>query len=212
LGEDASTRAISVLAVDDHALLREGIAAVIEAEPGLRYAGGAGSAREGLDMYRACRPDVTLLDIQLPDQSGLDLLATIKLEDALARVIVLTTYRGDALASRALKAGAQGYLLKSMLQSELVNAIRAVHGGLKYLPAEIAMELSTHIGEEALSDRELEVLRRVAAGGSNKRIGMELGISEQTVKGHLKNILGKLSANDRTHAVTIAVRRGIIQV
>lgn len=202
----------SVLAVDDHALLREGIAAVIDAEPGLRYAGGAGTAREGLALFRTLRPDVTLLDIQLPDMSGIDLLAALRQERPDARVIVLTTYRGDALASRALKAGALGYLLKSMLQSDLVSAVRAVHAGRKYVPAEIAMELSARLGDQELSARELEVLRMVSAGSSNKRIGMQLGISEQTVKGHLKNILGKLSANDRTHAVTIAVQRGIIAV
>jgi DNA-binding NarL/FixJ family response regulator len=203
---------VSVLAVDDHALLREGIAAVIDGEPGLHYAGGAGTAREGLALFRSLRPDVTLLDIQLPDMSGIDLLVTIRRESPDARIIVFTTYRGDALASRALKAGALGYLLKSMLQSDLVAAVRAVHAGRKYVPAEIAMELSARLGDQELSERELEVLRMVAAGSSNKRIGMHLGISEQTVKGHLKNIMGKLSANDRTHAVTIAVQRGIIAV
>jgi len=203
---------VSVLAVDDHALLREGIAAVIDGEPGMRYAGGADSAREGLALFRSLRPDVTLLDIQLPDMSGIDLMAAIREESPQARVIMLTTYRGDALASRALKAGALGYLLKSMLQSDLVAAIRAVQAGRKYVPAEIAMELSARLGDQDLSARELEVLRMVAVGGSNKRIGANLGISEQTVKGHLKNILGKLAAKDRTHAVTIAVQRGIISV
>lgn len=202
----------SVLAVDDHALLREGIAAVIDSEPGLRYVGGAGTARDGLALFRSLRPDVTLLDIQLPDMSGIDLLLALRQERPDARVIVLTTYRGDALASRALKAGALGYLLKSMLQSDLVAAVRAVHAGRKYVPAEIAMELSARLGDQELSARELEVLRMVAIGCSNKRIGLQLGISEQTVKGHLKNILGKLSANDRTHAVTIAVQRGILSV
>ena len=203
---------ITVLAIDDHPLLREGIAAVIESEPGMRYVGGACSAREGLDLFRSLRPDVTLLDIKLPDMSGIDLMAALRQEFPQARVIMLTTYRGDALASRALKAGALGYLLKSMLQSDLVAAIRAVHAGRKYVPAEIAVELSARLGDQDLSGRELEVLRMVAAGCSNKRIGIDLGISEQTVKGHLKNIMGKLSAKDRTHAVTIAVQRGIIVV
>lgn len=203
---------IAVLAIDDHPLLRDGIAAVIESEPGMRYVGGACSAQEGLDMFRSLKPDVTLLDIMLPDMSGIDLMAGLRQESPQARVIVLTTYRGDALASRALKAGALGYLLKSMLQSHLVAAIRAVHAGRKYVPAEIAMELSARLGDQELSGRELEVLRMVADGCSNKRIGLDLGISEQTVKGHLKNIMGKLSANDRTHAVTIAVQRGIIVV
>lgn len=210
--DSQAVEAISVLAIDDHALLREGIAAVIDGEPGMRYAGGAGSAQEGLAQFRALRPDVTLLDVQLPDQSGIDLMPLIKLENPHARVIVLTTYRGDALASRALKAGALGYLLKSMLQSDLVAAIRCVHAGRKYLPGEIAMEISARLGDQDLSSRELEVLRLVAGGRANKRIGADLGISEQTVKGHLKNILGKLSANDRTHAVTIALQRGIISV
>lgn len=210
--DSQAVQAISVLAIDDHALLREGIAAVIDGEPGMRYVGGAGSAQEGLAQFRALRPDVTLLDVQLPDQSGIDLMSLIKQEYPQARVIVLTTYRGDALASGALKAGALGYLLKSMLQSDLVAAIRSVHAGRKYVPAEIAMEISARLGDQDLSNRELEVLRLVAGGCSNKRIGADLGISEQTVKGHLKNILGKLSANDRTHAVTIAVQRGIISV
>jgi DNA-binding NarL/FixJ family response regulator len=210
--ELSAERPISVLAVDDHALLREGIAAVVESEPGLRYLGGAGTAAQGLAMFRSLRPDVTLLDVQLPDMSGIDLLATIRQDAPDARVIVLTTYRGDALASRALKGGALGYLLKSMLQSDMVAAIRAVHLGRKYVPADIAVELSARLGEQELSSRELEVLRMVATGSSNRQIGADLGISEQTVKGHLKNILGKLSANDRTHAVTIAVQRGIIVV
>jgi DNA-binding NarL/FixJ family response regulator len=210
--DSQAVRAITVLAVDDHALLLEGIAAVIDGEPDLRYAGGASSAQQALDLFRSLRPDVTLLDIQLPDMSGIDLLATLRQESPDARIIVLTTYRGDALASRALKAGASGYLLKSMLQGELVVAIRAVHAGRKYVPSEVAVELSARLGDEELSSRELEVLRLVACGRSNKRIGAELGISEQTVKGHLKNILGKLSANDRTHAVTLAVQRGIIIV
>ncbi|WP_242478027.1 response regulator [Rubrivivax gelatinosus] len=202
----------SVLAIDDHALLREGIAAVVDGEAGLRYAGGAGTAHEGLALFRALRPDVTLLDILLPDRSGLDLMATLRAECPQARIIVLTTYRGDALASRALKAGALGYLLKSMLQSDLLAAIHAVHAGRRYVPAEIAIELSARLGEQDLSARELEVLRRVADGSSNKRIGADLGISEQTVKGHLKNILGKLAARDRTHAVTIALQRGFFSV
>ena len=163
-------------------------------------------------MFRSLKPDVTLLDIMLPDMSGIDLMNSLRQEAPQARVIMLTTYRGDALASRALKAGALGYLLKSMLQSDLVAAIRAVNAGRKYVPAEIAMELSARLGDQELSGRELEVLRMVAAGCSNKRIGADLGISEQTVKGHLKNIMGKLSATDRTHAVTIAVQRGIIVV
>lgn len=203
---------IAVLAIDDHPLLREGIAAVIESEPRMRYVGGACSAQEGLEMFRSFKPDVTLLDIKLPGMSGIDLMNQLRKECPQVRVIMLTTYPGDALASRALRAGALGYLLKSMLQSDLVSAISAVHAGRKYIPAEIALELSARLGDQDLSVRELEVLRMVAAGCSNRRIGADLGISEQTVKGHLKNIMGKLSANDRTHAVTIAVQRGIIVV
>lgn len=208
----ASAGAISILAVDDHALLREGIAVVVDGEPDLRYAGGAATAHEGLLLFRTLRPDVTLLDIQLPDMSGIDLLAALRRECAQARVIVLTTYRGDALASRALKAGAQGYLLKSMLQTDLLAAIRAVHAGGRYVPAEIAIDLSARLGDEELSAREMQVLRLIAAGCSNKRIGADLDISEQTVKGHVKSILAKLQARDRTHAVTIAMQRGIIAV
>jgi len=203
---------IAVLAVDDHALLREGIAAVIEGYPDLRYAGGAASGAEGLEMFRTLQPDVTLLDIQLPDQTGIDVLGAIRRERPEARVIMLTTYRGDALASQALKGGAVGYLLKSMLQTDLIGAIRTVHAGRKFVPPEIAVALSARLGDEDLSPRELEILRSVAAGNSNKRIGADLGISEQTVKGHLKNILAKLAAKDRTHAVTIAVQRGIISL
>jgi len=204
------TQFISVLAIDDHALLREGIAAVIEGVPDFCYVGGAGSAQEGLAMFRSAQPDVTLLDVQLPDRSGIELVEAIKQEQPDARVIMLTTYRGDALARRALAAGAMGYLLKSMLQTDLIAAIRRVHAGSKYIPAEIAQELSSRIGDEQLSSRELEVLHLVAKGSSNKRIGIELGISEQTVKAHLKQILSKLAASDRTHAVTIALQRGVI--
>jgi DNA-binding NarL/FixJ family response regulator len=205
-------RPIAVLAIDDHPLLREGIAAVIESEPGICYVGGACSGHEGLEMFRFLKPDVTLLDIKLPDMNGIDLMHRLRKECPQARVIMLTTYPGDALASRALRAGALGYLLKSMLQNDLVSAIRNVHAGRKYVPAEIALELSARLGDQDLSVRELEVLRMVAAGRSNRRIGADLGISEQTVKGHLKNIMGKLSASDRTHAVTIAVQRGILVV
>jgi Response regulator containing a CheY-like receiver domain and an HTH DNA-binding domain len=204
------TRFISVLTIDDHALLREGIAAVIEGVPDFCYVGGAASAQEGLAMFQSAQPDVTLLDIQLPDRSGIELIEEIRREQADARVIMLTTYRGDALARRALAAGAMGYLLKSMLQTDLIAAIRRVHAGSKYIPAEIAQDLSSRIGDEHLSSRELEVLHLVAKGSSNKRIGIELGISEQTVKAHLKQIISKLAASDRTHAVTIALQRGVI--
>lgn len=208
-GLEAGGRAC-VIAVDDHALLREGIAAVVDGEPDLHYAGGAATAHEGLLLARRLQPDVTLLDIRLPDMSGLDVLEAMRRERPAARVIVLTTYRGDALASRALKAGAAGYLLKSMLQTDLLAAIRTVHAGGRYVPAEIAQELAARLGDEELSVREMQVLQRIASGLSNKRIGVDLAISEQTVKGHVKSILAKLQAHDRTHAVTIAMQRGVI--
>lgn len=209
---EARTLPLRVIAVDDHALLREGIEVVVDGEPDMRFAGGAASAHEGLQLFRRVQPDVTLLDIQLPDLSGLDLLDALRREAPAVRTIVLTTYRGDALATRALTSGAQGYLLKSMLHTDLLAAIRAVHAGGRYVPPVIARELSARLGDEALSPREMQVLRLVAAGFSNKRIGAELDISAQTAKGHLKSIFAKLQAKDRTHAVTLAVARGIIAI
>jgi DNA-binding NarL/FixJ family response regulator len=204
------TKKIRVLAVDDHPLLREGIAAVLEGEEDLELVAEATNGQEAVDRFRIYRPDVTLMDLQMPGMNGIDAMLAIRSEFTNARFIVLTTYQGDVQALRALKAGASGYLLKSMLRKELLETIRAVHAGRKRIPPEIAAELADHVTDDALSDREVEVLRRVATGHSNKIIAAQLIVSEATVKGHMKSILSKLGANDRTHAVTIAMKRGFI--
>lgn len=201
---------ISVLAVDDHPLLREGIAAVLCGEDDLELVAQAASGEEAIELFRKHRPDVTLIDLQMPGIGGIDAISTIRQQFPNARFIVLTTYRGDVQALRALKAGASGYLLKSMLRKELLDTIRAVHAGRRHIPPEIAAELADHLVDDALSDREVDVLRRVATGHSNKIIASQLNLSEATVKGHMKSILSKLGANDRTHAVTIAMRRGFL--
>ncbi|HTF69506.1 MAG TPA: response regulator transcription factor [Edaphobacter sp.] len=204
------TRRIKVLAVDDHPLLREGIAAVIEGEDDIELVAEAVDGREAIELFRQHRPDVTLMDLQMPGLNGIDTMIAIRTEFPNARFIVLTTYQGDVQALRALKAGASGYLLKNMLRRELLDTIRAVNAGRRRIPPEIAAELADHVTEDALSDREVEVLRRVAAENSNKIIGAQLSVSEATIKGHMKSILTKLDANDRTHAVTIAIKRGFI--
>ncbi len=204
------TKKISVLAVDDHPLLREGIAAVIEGEEDIELAAEAASGQEAIHLFRVHRPDVTLMDLQMPDMNGIDTMTAIRSEFPTARFIVLTTYQGDVQALRALKAGAAGYLLKNMLRKELLDTIRIVHSGKRRIPPEIAAELADHVTEDALSEREIEVLRRVARGNANKVIAAQLGVSEATVKGHMKSILAKLGASDRTHAVTIALKRGFI--
>jgi len=201
---------ISVLAVDDHPLLREGIAAVIEGEEDIELAAEAASGQEAIHLFRIHRPDVTLMDLQMPDMNGIDTMTAIRSEFPTARFIVLTTYQGDVQALRALKAGAAGYLLKNMLRKELLDTIRIVHSGKRRIPPEIAAELADHVTEDALSEREIEVLRRVATGNSNKVIAAQLRVSEATIKGHMKSILAKLGANDRTHAVTIALKRGFL--
>lgn len=204
------TKTIKVLAVDDHPLLREGIAAVIEGETDMELVGEATNGHEAIEFFRAQRPDVTLMDLQMPGISGIDTISAIRREYPNARFAVLTTYQGDVQALRALKAGASGYLLKNMLRKDLLDTIRAVHAGRRRIPPEIAAELAEHVTEDALSDREINVLRQVAAGNSNKIIGAQLSVSEATIKGHMKSILAKLGANDRTHAVTIGIKRGII--
>jgi DNA-binding NarL/FixJ family response regulator len=204
------TKKIRVLAVDDHPLLREGIAAVMEGEDDIELIAEATSGQEAIELFRAHRPDVTLMDLQMPGMNGIDAMIAIRSEFSNARFIVLTTYQGDVQALRALKAGASGYLLKNMLRKELLDTIRAVHAGRRRIPPEIAAELADHVTDDALSDREVEVLRRVAMGNSNKIIASQLTVSEATVKGHMKSILSKLGANDRTHAVTIAMKRGFI--
>lgn len=203
---------IRILTVDDHPMLREGLASMIEAQPDMVLIGEAANGREAVESFRTHRPDVTLMDLQMPDMNGVEAINAIRGEFADARIVVLTTYKGDVQALRALKAGAAGYLLKSMLRKELLETIRTVHAGKRRIPPEIAMEIAEHAADDALTDREIAVLKRVALGSANKQIAVSLGISEETVKAHMKNILAKLSANDRTHAVTIALSRGIIQV
>ncbi|MCU6497394.1 response regulator transcription factor [Rugamonas sp. A1-17] len=203
---------ITVLSVDDHPMLREGIASVIAAEEDMRLVAEACNGLQAIECYRRLRPDVTLMDIQMPDMNGIDATIAIRAEFPGARIVVLTTYEGDALARRAIAAGAAGYLLKSMLRKELLATVRNVHEGRRCIPAEVASCIAQHWHESALSKREVEVLQLVAAGQSNKRIGMHLAISEETVKVHMKSILAKLNASDRTHAVTRAIERGIIDL
>ncbi len=203
---------IRILCVDDHPVLREGIAAVLSSETDMVLVGEASNGREAIEQFHTHRPDVTLMDLQMPEMNGTDAILAIRKDFLNARFIVLTTYSGDAQAFRALKAGAYGYLLKSMLRKELVETIRSVHGGRKRIPPEIAVEMAEHHTDDALSEREIEVLRQVAAGNANKLVAGHLAISEETVKAHMKSILSKLGANDRTHAVTIALKRGIIDI
>ena len=203
---------IRILTVDDHQLLREGIAAVLETQEDMTLIGEAGNGCEAIESFRRLRPDVTLMDLRMPDMSGIEAINAIRAEFPKARIIVLTTYAGDAQAAAALKAGASGYLLKSLVRKELLETIRAVHAGKRRVPPEIATEIAEHVADDALTEREIEVLRRVAAGKSNKLIAAELDISEGTVKTHMKSILPKLDACDRTHAVMIALKRGILDL
>jgi len=204
------TKQIKILTVDDHPLLRQGIAAVIQGEKDMLIVGEASNGREAIQMFRSQRPDVTLMDLQMPDLNGIDAIVTIRQEYPQARIIVLTTYEGDALARRALKAGVVGYILKDMIRTELLEAVRSVYAGSRYIPQKIAAELADHYAEDDLSEREIEVLREVARGTSNKIIASRLFISEATVKAHMQNILAKLGASDRTHAVSIATARGFL--
>ncbi len=202
---------IKVLTVDDHPLMRAGIAAVLESEPDITLVAEASNGLEAIERFRTHRPDITLMDLQMPEMKGIEAITAIRGEFPGARIIVLTTYSGDVQALRAIKAGASGYMLKSMVRKELVETIRAVHAGRRRIPPEIATEIVEHVSADDLTEREIHVLRHVAAGNANKEVGVQLGISEETVKAHMKSILAKLRANDRTHAVVIAVKRGIFE-
>ncbi len=203
---------IRVLSVDDHPLLRQGIGAIINNESDMLLVAEAASGGDGIQKFREHQPDVTLMDLRLPDMSGIDTMIAIRTEFPDARVIMLTTFEGDVEVQRALGAGARGYMLKSMPPKDLVEVIRQVHAGKKRVPAELAAQLAEHLSDESLTEREVEVLRHVAGGNRNRDIAEQLFISEETVKVHVKHIMEKLGANDRTQAVAIAVRRGIIQL
>src|SRR5580704_3196539 len=203
---------IRILAVDDHPMLREGIAALVASQSDMKLVGEASNGREALEEFRKHRPDLTLMDLQMPDMDGIQATVAICSEFPEARIIILTTYKGDVQVLRALKAGARAYLLKSLLRKELLETIRAVHAGQKRIPPEVAAELADHAIDDALTSREIDVLRLIAGGNANKLIADRLSITEDTVKGHVKNILSKLGASDRTHAVTVALKRGIIEL
>jgi DNA-binding NarL/FixJ family response regulator len=203
---------IRVFSVDDHALLREGIAAIVNNQPDMSLVAQAANGFEAIQLFRKHKPDVTLMDLRLPDMSGIDALIAIKAEFPEARVIMLTTFEGDVDIQRALEAGARGYLLKSMPPDSLADGIRQVHAGKKRIPPEVAAHLAEHYGDDTLTEREIEVLRHVAGGNRNRDIAVALFISEETVKVHIKHIMQKLGASDRTQAVAIAISRGIIQL
>ena len=208
----ADADSIRVLSIDDHPLFREGIAAIINSQSDMVLVGAAANGHEGIDAFRALKPDVVLLDLRLPDLGGIDVLSAIRAEFSSARMIILTTFERDVEIQRALKAGAQGYLLKSMPPKQMLETIRQVHNGRKSIPPEIAAGLAEHFSDESLSEREVQVLLQVAAGNRNRDIGAALFIAEETVKVHLKHIMGKLGATDRTHSVAIAARRGFIDL
>jgi DNA-binding NarL/FixJ family response regulator len=202
---------IRILAVDDHPLFRQGIAALLATQPDMSLVAEASNGRDAIQQFRAHRPDITLMDLQMPEMNGLDALTTIRGEFPEARIIVLTTYTGDVQVLRAMKVGARAYLLKNLLDKELLETIRAVHAGKKTLSAEASFELAEHSTDEVLTPAEVDVLRLIATGNANKEIAARLSITEETVKGRVKNILSKLNANDRTHAAMIGVKRGIIE-
>ena len=207
-----SDQKIRILVVDDHPVLRGGVAAILQNQADMEMVGEARNGGEAVERFRALRPDVTLMDLQMPGMNGVDAIAAIRTEYPGARIIVLTTYAGDVQAVRALKAGALGYLLKNSLRTELIEAIRDVHRGKRRVQRDVADEIALHVVDEALTEREIAILRLVAIGKANKQVGAELGLSEETIKGHLKNIFSKLDVSDRTHAVTVAARRGIIEL
>ncbi|GAA0263313.1 response regulator transcription factor [Rhodanobacter caeni] len=207
-----SEQKIRILVVDDHPVLRDGVAAIVQNQVDMEMVGEARNGAEAVERFRALRPDVTLMDLQMPGMNGVDAITAIRAEYPGARIIVLTTYAGDVQAVRALKAGALGYLLKNSLRTELIDAIRDVHRGQRRVQRDVADEIALHVVDEALTEREIAILRLVAIGKANKQVGAELGLSEETIKGHLKNIFSKLDVADRTHAVTLAARRGIIEL
>jgi len=206
------TSPIRILAIDDHQLIRVGIATLIASESDMKLVGEAVNGIEGIAKYKECLPDVTLMDLRMPDMEGIDAIIAIRSEYPEARIIVLTTYTGDVQAFRAIKAGAQAYVTKNLVHKELLQTIRAVHAGRRTMSPEVAAEVAAYAGDQTLTLREIEVLRLIAAGCANKEIGAQLSITEDTVKSRVKNILLKLGANDRTHAVTIGLKRGIIML
>ncbi len=206
----AEPHSIRILAVDDHPIFRQGIAALLASQPDMNLIADASNGREAVEQFRAHRPDITLMDLQMPEMNGLDAMLAILGEFPEARIIVLTTYTGDVQVLRAMKVGARAYLLKNLLDKELLATIRAVHAGKKALAAEASYELAEHATDEALTAAEVDVLRLIAAGNANKEIAAQLSVTEETVKGRVKNILAKLGANDRTHAAMIGLKRGII--
>jgi DNA-binding NarL/FixJ family response regulator len=203
---------IRILTIDDHPLIRVGIATLVAPESDMKVVGEASNGREGIAKFRECLPDVTLMDLQMPDMNGIDVTIAIRHDFPEARIIVLTTYTGDVQVLRAIKAGAQAYVTKNLVHKELLHTIRAVHAGRKTMSPEVAAQVAAYAGDEALTPREIDVLRMIAAGSANKEIAAQLSISEESVKSRVKNILLKLGANDRTHAVTIGLKRGIIEL
>ena len=207
-----AARPVRILIADDHPVVREGLAMVLQSSTEMKVVGEAGDGAMAVRMYRDLRPDIALMDLQMPVMNGVDAIAAIRGEFPKARIIVLTTYAGDVQAMRALKAGAVGYLLKNSVRKELLDAIRTVHAGLRYVHADVATEIATHAVDEPLTPRETDILRLVAAGKGNKQIAHQLSVTEDTVKGHLKSAFAKLDVADRTHAVTVAAKRGIIEL
>ena len=203
---------IRILAVDDHPIVRQGIAGLVGIQTDMVLVGEASNGRDAIQQFRTHHPDITLMDLQMPEMSGIDAMGAIRAEFPEARIIVLTTYTGDVQVMRALKAGARAYLLKGLLRKELLETIRAVHAGQKRVPPEVAAQIAEHATDDALTSREIDVLRLISGGNANKEIAAQLSITEETVKGHVKGILAKLGANDRTHAVTIGLKRGIIDL